>query len=423
MRVGLFVVVALFLGAFAAHFLLQDRGYVLINFRNYTVEMSVPGLLLVLTAAYLAVRAVAAVWRAPWRVGGALADRRTRRAGGRLTRGLMHIAEGDWAKGERLLTRSASSSEAPLVNYLMAARAAQLQGSRERRDEWLELAYQQLPRAEKTVLLTQAELQLDDGQYQQALATLEHVRKSHPNHPVALALSARACSALGDDERLAELLPRLGTARLEPRELEDLAAAALAHRFASPELTRDELERYWKTLPGELRNRPRLAVLRLLALERLGRGDDAERELRAELKRRWLEPYVAAYGRIRAADAAKQLRQAESWLMDRPEDAALLLTAARLSIANELWGKARSYVETSLTIEPSPDAYAVYGSLLDRFGENDRAALAFRSGLALVDRRAGTLPALAPPGDALLDDAPASAAASADGTQKAAAED
>jgi uncharacterized protein HemY len=40
MRVGLWGMVAVFLGAFSAHFLLQDRGYVLINFAGYVVEMS-----------------------------------------------------------------------------------------------------------------------------------------------------------------------------------------------------------------------------------------------------------------------------------------------------------------------------------------------------------------------------------------------
>ena len=48
MRLGLWALAALFVGAFAAHFLLADRGYVLINFRSYVVEMSVPALVLLL---------------------------------------------------------------------------------------------------------------------------------------------------------------------------------------------------------------------------------------------------------------------------------------------------------------------------------------------------------------------------------------
>ena len=50
MRYGMWGVAALFVGAFGAHFLLQDNGYVLINFRAYVVQMSVPGLIIVLIA-------------------------------------------------------------------------------------------------------------------------------------------------------------------------------------------------------------------------------------------------------------------------------------------------------------------------------------------------------------------------------------
>ena len=42
MKFGFLVVIALIVSAFAAHILLQDPGYVVINFRGYLVEMSVP---------------------------------------------------------------------------------------------------------------------------------------------------------------------------------------------------------------------------------------------------------------------------------------------------------------------------------------------------------------------------------------------
>jgi HemY protein len=53
-------------------------------------------------------------------------------------------------------------------------------------------------------------------------------------------------------------------------------------------------------------------------------------------------------------------------------------------MALELWGKARSYLESSLAMSPRTDAFALYGRLLKQFGEEDNAALAFRSGLSLV---------------------------------------
>jgi HemY protein len=75
-------------------------------------------------------------------------------------------------------------------------------------------------------------------------------------------------------------------------------------------------------------------------------------------------------------------------------------------MTNELWGKARSYLESSLALDPSPETYALYGELLEALGESDQAALAFRSGLGIVSRVDAHLPALAAPGK-LVDDEPA----------------
>ena len=394
MRAGLWGIAAVFLGAFAAHFLLRDRGYVLVNFLGYTVEMSVPVLVLVLAGTYFAVRLLLAVWRAPRRLGEVVAERRLRRAGEKLTRGLIHMAEGDWSKGERLLARSVRGTDSPLIHYLMAARAAQLQGFDERRDDWLKQAYEELPEAETAVLLTQAELQLEHSDYERALATLNRIQDAHPDHPVALALLARIYHALKDWDRLLALGPQLADARMDTGELEGIAAAALAACAARHGVTRVDVDRLWGRLPAALREAPRLIAQQGLALNSLGQGGEAEKKIRQALKRGWDEHLVLAYGRVRGARADRQLRQAEEWLKDRPEDAALLLTAARLCMVLELWGKARSYLETSLAIAPGTDAYALYGRLLDEFGEADNAALAFRSGLSLVVGASDDPPAL-----------------------------
>jgi len=398
MRVGLWGLAAVFLGAFAAHFLLQDRGYVLINFLGYVVQMSVPGLLLALAAAYAGVRALLALWRAPRRLGEVVAERRVRRAGQKLTRGLIHMAEGDWSRGERLLAQSLRGTDAPLINYLLAARAAQLQGSDGRRDDWLKLAYEEMPEAETAVLLTQAELQLEHQEFERALATLSSIQEAHPNHPVALALVAKIYQALEDWDQLIALLPQLGEARLDPRELESLSAAALEVYVGRQGMTHDDLERVWGQLPARLRKTPRLIAIYALALSALGRGTEAEKEVRAALKRDWDENLVLAYGRIHASDAEKQLRRAEEWLKAHAEDGALLLTVARLCMALELWGKARSYLESSLAMSPRTDAYALYGRLLNQFGEESNAALAFSMGLGLVTGAVDELPALDAPG-------------------------
>ena len=397
MRAGLWSLAAVFLGAFAAHFLLRERGYVLVNFLGYVIEMSVPVLVMVLAAAYFAIRFLLTLWRAPRRLGEAVAERRLRRAGEKLTKGLIHIAEGDWSRGERLLASSLRGTDSPLIHYLMAARAAQLQGSDERRDDWLKLAYEEHPEAETAVLLTQAELQLEHCDYERALATLHRIQEAHPDHPVALALLARIYQALEDWDRLMALVPQLGDARLDAEELESIASSALEACTAKQGVTRADVDRLWGRLPGPLRKAPRLVALQGLALHALGQGDEAEKKIRSALKRGWDKTLVHAYGRVRGANAEKQLLQAEDWLRTHSEDAALLLTAARLCMVLELWGKARSYLETSLALAPRTDAYALYGRLLNQFGEADNAALAYRSGLSLVVGAGEELPALDAP--------------------------
>jgi hypothetical protein len=115
---------------------------------------------------------------------------------------VIHLIEGDWMRGERLLTQGLKGSDSPLVSYLLAARAAQLQGAKDRRDEWLKLAAQESPAAETAALLTQAELQLDGGELDAALATAERLQTQKPDHPAVLALLARVYRARNDAPQL-----------------------------------------------------------------------------------------------------------------------------------------------------------------------------------------------------------------------------
>jgi HemY protein len=397
MRFGLWTLAAILVGAVLAHLLLQDRGYVLINFVGYSIEMSVPAMVLVLFAGYFGIRLAVFLWRAPRRLGEVVADARLRRAGTKLTRGLIHLAEGDWSKGERLLTQGLKGTDAPLINYLLAARAAQLQGSNERRDDWLRLAYDELPEAEAAILLTQAELQLEHEEFERALATLNRIEESHPGHPLALELLIRAHGALGDYDRVIELLPGLKDARAESSGIAEIATSAFRRFGTRSDLTAEQLDAFWSRLSGALRRMPTMIAVYAEALGRLGRGDTAEKTLRQALKTEWRSELVAAYGQISASEPSKQLKRAEQWLKRHAEDAVLLLTTARLCMAVELWGKARSYLESSIAIAPTAEAYALYGQLLKQLGEDDGAATAFRSGLALVTGRTGEFPALGGP--------------------------
>ena len=387
MRFGLWLLAALGVGALGAHFLLEDKGYVLLNFRGYIIETSVPILVVALVLLYAIVRILMRALRAPRKLGQATARFQQKKAAGRFTQGLIEIAEGNWSSGEKLLTKGVDRSDTPLLNYLSAARAAQLQGEYERRDKWLMLAYQETPAATTAVLLTQAELQLAHEQFEEALATLRKLDEQSPNHQQSLALQARIYDALKDWDNLKELLPRLKKrGAMKQEELHSLAVRVHSHDLSEAGASADseKLEMAWSVVPKELKKDPKLVAHYCEGLVLCGQNAAAEQLLYKTLKQAWNDDLILKYGELEEVDAAKQLQRAEGWLRQRGEDPDLLLTAARLCLRSQLWGKARSYLETSLAIKPRPEAYQVYGRLLEHMGEADGAADAFRLGLSLV---------------------------------------
>jgi HemY protein len=383
-KIGIIVVLALFASAFGAHFLLSDPGYVVINFRGYVVEMSVPVLVLLTAALFGFIWLARKIIIAPRRIGEAAGRYRSARSGQKMTRGMIDVAEGNFARGERMLARAASTSDSPLFNYLQAARAAHLQGRNERRDDWLKLAYQEVPEAANAVLLTQAEFQLDQGQHEQALATLRRLDENSKNHGHALALMGRLYFRLEDWESLGQILPRVK----KHAQVKAETLATWTVRIHQEQLDRatdsEAMAAAWKAVPKPQKSNISVLEAYYRGLMRTDQHQRAEKELAATLKSNWRGPLVRLFGLVEGVDASKQLKKAEGWLSNHSDDPDLLLTAARLCLRNELWGKARSYLESVISLRPTPEAYQEYGALLNQIGEADAAAEAYRDGLGML---------------------------------------
>jgi HemY protein len=384
MKFGLIVLASLIVCTVAAVFLLTDSGYVAISFRGYLIEMSVPvalGFVAIFLAAIWLVRRLIV---APRKLGEAAGRYRAGRAGLKLTQGMIEVAEGNFARGEKLLARAAKTSDAPLFNYLQAARAAHLQGLDERRDQWLKLAFEHSPDAANAIHLTQAEFQLDRGQLDSALVTLRRLEESSKDHSYALALLARLYYQREDWQQLAEILPQLRKNGRVKKETLNKWAIRVHRENLEQASDGDGVLAQWKTVPKALRNDLTLLEAYFLGLMRTGLHDKAEKDLVTQLKANWRGPLARLFGLVQGSDPTKQLKRAEGWLASHGNDPDLLLAGARLCLRAELWGKARSYLETVIGLRPTPEAYQEYGQLLSQLGETDAAADAYRSGLGMV---------------------------------------
>ncbi|PVV27709.1 MAG: hypothetical protein B6D79_00985, partial [gamma proteobacterium symbiont of Ctena orbiculata] len=289
-----------------------------------------------------------------------------------------------WKVAERHLTRNVSQSETPLLNYLAAARAAQLQGEHTRRDDYLHLAHESMPSADVAVGLTQAELQLAHQQYEQALATLMHVRSLSPKHTYVLTLLKKLYENLGEWKKLEEMLPELKRRKvINDDDYQTLESRVYHERLKQESKTLDDLVRYWQEIPRVIRQQQEMLIDYCKYMMALDAGSRVEPLITTSLQREWNPELASLYGYIELANPSHQLEVAEAWLQKRQEDPGLLLTLARLSLQNKLWGKARSYLEASIGISPSAESYQQLGLLLERLGDDDAALRCFRAGLAL----------------------------------------
>lgn len=366
----------------------NDPGYLLLNYKQWTIEMPLwfagIGLLLVFGLIYSVLRFVSFLGSISGRFARWRRRHKEKSAHDLTTQGLIDFTEGNWVQAEKHLTRAVDIGENPLINYLAAARAAQEQGATHRRDKYLRKAQKSRPDAKLAVELSQAQLQIASGQFEQALATLRHLQSLAPNHQYVLKLLQQLYVKCQDWEALVALLPQLRKRHvlsdIELTELEMLGYRGVLETGSS---LKDLafLKSLWQGFPSKIRKRNAIIAVYVQCLLDHQDHQEAESLLYYTLKKNWDDELIRFYGLCKTEEPAKQLSKAEGWLKQHPNNAFLLLTLGRLCVDNQLWGKARTYFENSLAHYAQPEVYAELAKLLDQLGETELAAKYYREGL------------------------------------------
>lgn len=366
----------------------SGSGYVLIAAGDTTIELTLVLAIALMAVFYLLLMLTTATLRkifgARKGVRGWALNRRKQRGLNRTTQGLIAFVEGRWDFARKSLAKAASQSSTPLVNYLFAARASSELGDAKAVDDYLRHAALSTSGADVAIGLTQAELQMSNGQYEQALATLLRARKDANHHPVVLRLLSQVYRQLGDWQALLSLVPGLRKYKVldEPLivELETSACRELLTRAANE--SAESLMNYWKQLPSPYRKEAVVVAAyagRLLAKNLV---DEAERVLRQQLHNRYDTTLVALYGKTRSAQPQKQKVFAEKLLKATPDDPVLLLALGRLCLANNMPEDAQIYFEKSYALETSADVCAALGQHFAGKGQLEKSNECYAAGLS-----------------------------------------
>ncbi|MGB1108860.1 MAG: heme biosynthesis HemY N-terminal domain-containing protein [Gammaproteobacteria bacterium] len=367
----------------------DDPGFIVIGYQNWSIELSLAlGVLLVVGSfilLYFLIRLLAHTWRFPAELGAWRQRRKIRHANRLLSEGFIALAEGHWSMAERKLTRSAQDCPSPLIAYLGAASAAQQQGDDESRDFYLQRAEQAHPDGKLAVGLTQAEYQLDRRQLDQALGKLTELRGQSPKNALMLRLLVHLHKANNDWASLEALLPELKRRRvLSDSEWDALDLEVHRERMLKRRLDAAAIQSAWNTASRTLKHNPDFTLDYVKLLHEAGADPVADKAIRETLREHWDDRLVDCFGMIEPGDPAQQLAHAEAWLSQHQTDPALLLTLGRLSRRNRLWGKARSYMEASIGLRPTPEAHQELGELLEQLNEHEAASEQFAAGLKLA---------------------------------------
>ncbi len=372
-RFWLALLVVVVLGGLLGNLLVRDSGYVLVAYADWVVETSLwVALGLLAGAVTMLVAAVALavqIVRGQGRVRQWQATRKQRHARQQTLKGLLVMAEGRWEEAQTILQDAAAEVETPLINYLNAARAAHELADHTQRDALLRRAHESTPGAKFAVTLTQAEFNVEDGHYEQALASLLNLRKRAPKHRAVLGMLGTCYEALGDWQALGELMADLKKYKAvgdgEIQRIERVVWQAALR-------TGDDVAGLWNRLPRALKTDTALLRQWVRDLLDAGRTDAAEAVIRQIQEVHWQPDLARWYGEIAATDSTRQLLVAQNWLKQRPNDAEVALTVGRLYLRNERFEQAREAFEISLRLAPNDDVYGELGRLCVALGDERR---------------------------------------------------
>ncbi|MDP1717190.1 MAG: heme biosynthesis protein HemY, partial [Burkholderiales bacterium] len=230
--------------------------------------------------------------------------------------------------------------------------------------------------------VTEAELLLDHRRFHEALNVLRDLPKKHT---AVLRLELRAQQMAKNWDEVLKL-----TAQLEKLKVFDVGQAEQVRRHALSENLRRKamdsqaLETVWQKIPAAERRDSRIAAVAAQSFITLGNCAQARQIIEASLKENWDSELVGLYAECPGDDAVKQIERAEAWLQAHPDDAALLLALGKLCARQELWGKAQSYLEASISIESSCTAHLALAQLQEKLENSDEARKHYRVSLELA---------------------------------------
>jgi HemY protein len=367
------------------------QGYVLIQTDNYNIETSVTGLVIILILTMVVLFAIEWLLRRIFRTGahtrGWFVGRKRRRARKQTEQALLKLAEGDYQQVEKLMSKNADHAEQPVVNYLLAAEAAQQRGDEMRANQHLERAAESAGNDLIPVEITRVRIQLARNEDHAARHGVDRLLEIAPRHPEVLRLAEQAYIRTGAWTSLLDIIPSMAKANVGDEAhrdaLEQQAWIGLMDQ-ARADQGSDGLREWWKNQSRKTRQRVPLQVAMAYHLIECDDHDMAQQIIIDGLKRQYDDRLLLPVPRLKTTNPEqleKVLRQQIKSVGDRPM---LWSTLGQSLMKHGEWQEATIAFRAALKQRPDAFDYAWLADALDRMHQPEEAASMRRDGLLLT---------------------------------------
>lgn len=392
MRGLLWLIAAFALAAGLSVAMQENDGHVLFLYAPWRIDLSLNLFVALLAAGfvggYFLVRVLAHTLGLPAYVRAYRVRRRETRAREALDQALQALYEGRYARATKFAARAYELGRPQALAAIIAASAAHRQRDFARRESWIEKARSAESDWRQATLAVEAEFLLGERRFDDARAVLRKLRADGARHFAMLSALLRAEQGVGNWSEVIRIAQQLDRSDEMPREaLEGMVIKARVAMLSNEGLDAKGLADYWRSVPAEERREARIAAAAARAWSRIGDERAARTVIEYALKTDWDKDLVLQYAECGDAEAAPRIERAEDWLEGRSEDAELLLCLGRLCAKRELWGKSRSYLEASLTLNSSREASVALADLCERIGLVDEANQHYRAAARNSDLR------------------------------------
>ena len=355
-----------------------SKGYVLLVYPPYRLEMALSFVIVALSVGFVALYGFLRLAFRTLQLPRQVRDYRLRRARSRarnaMDQALTAYFEGHYRRAEKFAAIALKLQESPALSAVVAARAAHEQRNIEARDNYLKAAEIAAPESRLLQLIAQAEFFVEDRRAREALDVLEAAKLIAPRNPAVMRLKVRAHSAAKNWSQVLDCLAQLHKYKdFDRKQMEPLRVNALRESLAAKTHDSTSLKEFWRKMSAVDRLDAGLVDAGARAFIAHGLGDEAQDTIERALANQWDSDLALLYADVPSEKPLTQIERAERWLKSHPNDATLLLALGKLCAKEKLWGKAQSYIEASLSVEPSRAAHAAYAQLMDKMGKPEEA--------------------------------------------------